>query len=138
MLEHQAILFQYTNEAHRKQTSQHIGQWCRMEFSTHKWLSRRLTEQQDPISGVNILIRKDIIQKKTEERGKNNHIYACLTHGAFIQDRPKAQANQAIAQGPLTREGLKFGGKFFIYYLFFIYKYFWEILKHFNLHFFHY
>ena len=36
--------------------------------------------------------------------------------------------------GPLTREGPKFGGKFF--YLFFIYKYFWEILKHFSLHFF--
>ena len=83
MLEHQAILFQYTNEAHRKQTSQHIGQWCRMEFSTHKWLSRRLTEQQDPISGVNILIRKYIIQKKREERGENNHIYACITHGAY-------------------------------------------------------
>ena len=36
--------------------------------------------------------------------------------------------------GPLTREGPKFEGKFL--FLFFIYKYFWEILKYFSLHFF--
>ena len=35
--------------------------------------------------------------------------------------------------GPLTREGPKFECKIFLF-LFFIYKYFWEILKHFNLY----
>ena len=55
------------------------------------------------------------------------HVYRTGPRHRPIRPLPRA----------LIREGPKFGGKFFlIIYLFFIYKYFWEILKHFSLHFF--
>ena len=68
-------------------------------------------------------------------------IFTFIINPAFLQTivTPRASLRlrpiRPLPRAPSLEKAPNFGAKFFI---FFIYKYFWEILKHFSLHFFHY
>ena len=96
---------------------------------------QRIT-RMTPFTGQTISPQKSKSQSMIQ--GKSLHILSTAYHSddAVPRAGPRLRPNRPLPRAPLLKKVPNLEVNFLFFYLFFIYKYFWKILKYFSLFFF--